>query len=809
MSDFIHGCPLILEGLLDSSLAELTAEQPISYGFADRSALNLSNTLDSSSAVIPEIVGISGERSEFHEPTRPLTPPQSHQPSALTTSLNADDLLGRADASGRQLEDVAFDITSGLSVSKTVARSRKEAAVESAYENSRQSVPHLSPMPIQAQAINGEILIQAEDYRKGRTRQTYFDTTPGNQGGEYRNDAVDIHRTTDSGGGYHVGWVRPSEWLTYDLALDSGTYDVVFRASSKWQGGRLKLSAGSSTGELKIGKTKDWQKFQDFTLKGFQVDSSQSKFRLDVLSGAFNLNHIKFVPSLSKAPPAGTHNHSGASGERFIVQAEDYNGYFDTTRQNSGRAYRNDGVDIQKIKGSKGNYAVVENRPGEWLNYNFSPKAGTYDVVVRASSKRSGGRIQLSFGDNQTNLKIGRTKWWGRYKNFVAKGVKIGPNIDTFRLDILSGSMHLDFIEFIPRTTNSGSSPTSGGNGSVQEGGSGNGGNQGGGSTPGMGPLPNISFNSTYGYGLVDAASAVSYATDTTIYASTSTNSGSNSSSLNAMNVPDVWNAGFTGKGQVVAILDTGVDIRHRDLAKNTWNNAGEVAGDGIDNDGNGYVDDVNGYNFVNSSANVLDDNGHGTHLAGIVAGVQNNIGITGVAHNATIMPVKILDRDGLGTFNDIVEGIRYAADNGADVINLSLGVDFSQSSLSNAIKYAYDKGVVVVSAAGNGGENRPLFPAMYADRYGLAVGAVDSSNHYQSYSNRSGSNSLDYIVAPGHRISSTAPASGVQSKSGTSQSTAHVSGIAALIRSAKPGLSANKVEDLIVKTASSQRVQL
>ncbi|MEO0354143.1 MAG: S8 family serine peptidase, partial [Cyanobacteria bacterium P01_A01_bin.3] len=168
-----------------------------------------------------------------------------------------------------------------------------------------------------------------------------------------------------------------------------------------------------------------------------------------------------------------------------------------------------------------------------------------------------------------------------------------------------------------------------------------------------------------------------------------------------------------------------------------------------------------------------------------------------------------ILDADGLGYFDDIAKGIRYAVDNGADVLNLSLAVDYSESSLRNAISYAYDKGAVVVSAAGNYGGDRPLFPARYADRYGLAVGTVDSNNQYQSYSNKAGSSRLDYVVAPGQSIVSTAPGGGTAIRSGTSQSTAQVAGVAALIRSANPNLSAKQVEDLIARTANSQAVSV
>ncbi|MEZ6116119.1 MAG: S8 family serine peptidase [Pirellulaceae bacterium] len=149
---------------------------------------------------------------------------------------------------------------------------------------------------------------------------------------------------------------------------------------------------------------------------------------------------------------------------------------------------------------------------------------------------------------------------------------------------------------------------------------------------------------------------------------------GANDWNLNAINAPEVWSQGYTGEGIVVAVVDTGVDWTHVDLASNIWTNADEIAGDGIDNDRNGYVDDVYGWNFANRNANVQDANGHGTHVAGTIASLRNGSGSTGVAHDAQIMPVKVLGNNGSGSDYAVSQGIRYAVDNGADVINLSLG---------------------------------------------------------------------------------------------------------------------------------------
>ncbi|MGK7910939.1 MAG: S8 family serine peptidase [Synechococcus sp.] len=803
MSAFLNDGQLVLAGFLDSRRADLSVDPSSAIGLVEsnvRQTFNaLSQLLTDRSAYTPNAQ--IAETLADSDSNRPLVPLRSAEfsPRNSVFSTSVSQVSTDALSGGMAVVEAR---TNGSSGEGSIESSSTPKSVDG--KEASTSVKYSQPTQLLTQSIPNEIVVQAEDYRKGRNGDTYFDTTANNQGGEYRSDAVDIQKNSDVGGGYNVGWIRQGEWLTYDVSLQSGTYDVTIRASSLNGGGRLEMAAGRSTDTVRIGKTNSWQTFQDFTLEGFQVNGQQDTLRLNVLSGGFNLNYFKFVPSSSiSSSPTPTSPTSSESSLR--IEAEDYSSYYDTTDRNRGKAYRNDGVDIRAHSPSSGGFKVAETRPGEWLQYDVRPKIGTYDIVLRASTNSGGGQVDLSFGDNQIPFKLQSRKGLGRNHSFIAKGVKIGAGIDTLRLDIRSGLMHLDYIEFVPRpSTSGGYNPPSG----EENNGDGDGG-QGPSRGSGPGPLPQTPFNRTYGYGLVDASKAVSYALNSDLSKISDTRSGSNRASLNSMNVADVWNAGFTGQGQIIAVLDTGVDIQHRDLAKNIWTNVGEVAGDGIDNDGNGYVDDVNGYDFYNLDENPSDDNGHGTHLAGIIAGQRNNFGITGLAHKAKVMPVKILDSDGLGILDDIVKGIRYAVDNGADVVNLSLSVDFSQSSLRNAVKYAYDRGVVVVSAAGNYGDARPTFPARYAKQYGIAVGAVNSGNQFQWYSNKAGSNQLDYVVAPGHKITSAAPGGGMGSKSGTSQSTAQVAGVAALIRSANPYLSAKQVEDLIVKTANSTAVKV
>ncbi|MBD2384643.1 S8 family peptidase [Cylindrospermum sp. FACHB-282] len=308
-------------------------------------------------------------------------------------------------------------------------------------------------------------------------------------------------------------------------------------------------------------------------------------------------------------------------------------------------------------------------------------------------------------------------------------------------------------------------------------------------------------YNSSSGYGLVNAADAVSRAAGEDTYDDVA-NIGGNNSGADMVKAPEAWEHGYTGKGVIVAVIDTGVDYNHEDLQNNIWTNSKEIAGNGIDDDGNGYVDDVQGWNFVSNNNNTLDDNSHGTHVAGTIAGENNDIGVTGVAYDAKIMPVKVLNESGSGSYSAIAKGIRYAADNGANVINLSLGGSYSNNTLKTAIEYASSKGVIVVMAAGNDGASSPGYPARYAYNTGIAVGAVDEDNNLADFSNRSGSQEITYVTAPGVDVYSSLPNNQYGTYSGTSMATPHVAGVVALMLSANPNLTQTQVRQIITGQA-------
>ncbi|MBH8554929.1 S8 family serine peptidase [Nostocaceae cyanobacterium CENA357] len=309
-------------------------------------------------------------------------------------------------------------------------------------------------------------------------------------------------------------------------------------------------------------------------------------------------------------------------------------------------------------------------------------------------------------------------------------------------------------------------------------------------------------FSEVYGYGLVNAAAAVAQSIGQSPFIDVANQSSYYDWGLDAISAPEVWTQGYTGNNIVVAVVDTGVDYTHTDLNNNIWLNSDEIFGNGIDDDGNGYADDVVGWNFVDNNYNPMDYQGHGTHVAGIIAAENDGYGTIGVAPNAKIMPIQVLDANGIGSSDNVSSGIIYAANNGANVINVSLGGSYSPS-IEQAIQYATQRGAVVVMAAGNEAASQPTYPAALATNWGIAVGAIDYNGYMGNFSNLAGNNSnLSYVVAPGVDIYSTVPGNNYEFKNGTSMATPYVSGVAALMLSANPYLTPDQVRQIIVETA-------
>lgn len=260
---------------------------------------------------------------------------------------------------------------------------------------------------------------------------------------------------------------------------------------------------------------------------------------------------------------------------------------------------------------------------------------------------------------------------------------------------------------------------------------------------------------------------------------------------LEDIDAPEGWDIRTDASNSVIAILDTGINIRHEDLSTNIWQNQLEIDGNAIDDDNNGYIDDAFGFNAIAKNGNGIDDNGHGTHVAGIAGAVGNNgKGIAGVAWKAKLMPVKILNSDGAGTLESAISGIQYAIANGADIINASWGGNDRSAALQNAINQAESAGILFVAAAGNSLENideKPHYPASYSNSNIVSVGSVDPTGLPSNFTNY-GFRSVD-IFAPGQDVISTwhEANDAYAIAEGTSTSAPLVSGILALLISEYP----------------------
>jgi hypothetical protein len=311
---------------------------------------------------------------------------------------------------------------------------------------------------------------------------------------------------------------------------------------------------------------------------------------------------------------------------------------------------------------------------------------------------------------------------------------------------------------------------------------------------------PSSSYSTSSGYGLVNAASAIASALKQAAFTSES----SNAWSLDMLNVPEVWTRGYTGQGITIAVIDSGVDINHSDLKSNIWTNSGEIPNNGIDDDRNGFIDDVNGWNFSLNNNDISPSSAHGTAVSGVIAAAQNNAGITGVAYNAKLMPLRVSDAQDNWNGN-LAKAIRYAVDNGVRVINLSLWWTDS-AELREALAYAASRNVITVTAALNEGASQPSNPASYATQFGIAVGAVDRDRHLASFSNRSGANpKMNYVLAPGQDIETTVPGNSYQSGWwGTSLAAPYVSGVVALMLSANPTLTHDQVRQILMESGNA-----
>jgi thermitase len=272
---------------------------------------------------------------------------------------------------------------------------------------------------------------------------------------------------------------------------------------------------------------------------------------------------------------------------------------------------------------------------------------------------------------------------------------------------------------------------------------------------------------------------------------------------LNKIRAPEAWNtlAANQKNAALIATVDSGVDKSRSDLSSRIAYFPNEAPGNGIDDDGNGFIDDTWGWDFVNNDNDPMDDNMHGTAVSSVMVAAQDGAGVAGVCPWCKIFAVKVINNQGSGTLDVVASGIIYAADNGAKVINLSVGAPSGTKTLEDAVNHAWDAGAVLVAAAGNNGDNTILYPAGYANTIVVAsTGAQDKHSCFSNY----GDNYVS-VSAPGESIyviDINNTDTGYGSYSGTSLATPFVSGLAGLLLGKNPALTNAEVRSIIEESA-------
>jgi len=265
------------------------------------------------------------------------------------------------------------------------------------------------------------------------------------------------------------------------------------------------------------------------------------------------------------------------------------------------------------------------------------------------------------------------------------------------------------------------------------------------------------------------------------------------------INVLKVWEKTKGNQNIIVSVIDTGVDYNHLNLKNNIWENTREIPNNGLDDDENGYIDDITGWNFADNNNDTNDYDSHGTHVAGTIAASDNNNKMIGVAPNVKIMPLSVFNGKS-GNISSIIKAINYAKVKGASIVNMSLTTTAYDQGLRDVI--AISNSILFISAAGNNSQNNnlyPKYPANYDLPNNISVASIDQNGILSAFSNYG--YTTVHIAAPGNEIYSTLPNNGYGYKSGTSMAAPYVAGVAALVKSVYPNYSPLQIKNRILLT--------
>lgn len=280
---------------------------------------------------------------------------------------------------------------------------------------------------------------------------------------------------------------------------------------------------------------------------------------------------------------------------------------------------------------------------------------------------------------------------------------------------------------------------------------------------------------------------------------------------LNIVEASYAWEQSVQGKGVLIAVIDSGVDTQHPQLKDRIYKNLREIPNNHRDDDGNGLVDDYQGFDFVQKTGGTKDYSNHGTHVSGIIAaGSSQNNTVVGIAPKSQILPLSFIGADGSGQLGDAIRAIQYAASQGAQIINASWGGPNCSTALKEVIENLKNQNILFVTAAGNNGydlDQFPAFPAAFTLDSQITVGASNEQDLLASYSNYS--HNRVQLIAPGSRILSTIPSGQTASLSGTSMAAPIVSGAAALLWSRFPSAHASQIKSALLKSSESTRPSL